>query len=197
MVKRVDVLTGGASSVYGADAVAGVVNFVLDTDFEGVRGWHPVRRLPAQQRQRSGRSRSTRTPASSTRPAAPVMARLEREHRGRRQVRRRQGPRFGLYRLPQRRAASEVRARLLQLLTRPRLGRSGVRRLVHVPAGSLPLIRPGLGFDGDFVLDLTGRRRQHLPGAHAVRSSTTAPSTTCSVPTGSGSAGGFANYDRQ
>ena len=38
LVKRVDVLTGGASSVYGADAVAGVVNFVLDRDFEGVRG---------------------------------------------------------------------------------------------------------------------------------------------------------------
>ena len=37
MVKRVDVLTGGASSVYGADAVAGVVNFILDTDFTGVR----------------------------------------------------------------------------------------------------------------------------------------------------------------
>jgi outer membrane receptor protein involved in Fe transport len=38
LVKRVDVLTGGASSVYGADAVAGVINFVLDTSFEGVRG---------------------------------------------------------------------------------------------------------------------------------------------------------------
>jgi iron complex outermembrane receptor protein len=38
LVKRVDVLTGGASSVYGADAVAGVVNFVLDTEFEGFRG---------------------------------------------------------------------------------------------------------------------------------------------------------------
>ncbi len=37
LVKRVDVLTGGASSVYGADAVAGVVNFILDKDFEGVR----------------------------------------------------------------------------------------------------------------------------------------------------------------
>ena len=37
IVKRVDVLTGGASSVYGADAVAGVVNFVMDTEFEGVR----------------------------------------------------------------------------------------------------------------------------------------------------------------
>ena len=37
LVKRVEVLTGGASSVYGADAVAGVVNFIIDTQFEGVR----------------------------------------------------------------------------------------------------------------------------------------------------------------
>ena len=37
MINRVDVLTGGASSVYGADAVAGVVNFIMDTDFEGLR----------------------------------------------------------------------------------------------------------------------------------------------------------------
>lgn len=37
LIQRVDVLTGGASSVYGADAVAGVVNFVLDTDFEGFK----------------------------------------------------------------------------------------------------------------------------------------------------------------
>lgn len=38
LLKRIDVLTGGASSVYGTDAVAGVVNFILDTDFEGMRG---------------------------------------------------------------------------------------------------------------------------------------------------------------
>jgi iron complex outermembrane recepter protein len=37
LVKRVDVLTGGASSVYGADAVAGVVNFIMDTTFTGLR----------------------------------------------------------------------------------------------------------------------------------------------------------------
>ena len=37
LVDRVEVLTGGASSVYGADAVSGVVNFIMDTDFEGVR----------------------------------------------------------------------------------------------------------------------------------------------------------------
>jgi iron complex outermembrane receptor protein len=37
LIERVDILTGGASSVYGADAVGGVVNFVLNTHFEGVR----------------------------------------------------------------------------------------------------------------------------------------------------------------
>jgi iron complex outermembrane recepter protein len=43
LIERVDILTGGASSVYGADAVAGVVNFILNTHFEGVRvdaGYH-------------------------------------------------------------------------------------------------------------------------------------------------------------
>jgi iron complex outermembrane recepter protein len=33
---RVETITGGASSVYGADAIAGVVNFVLKRDFEGL-----------------------------------------------------------------------------------------------------------------------------------------------------------------
>ncbi|THD64845.1 MAG: TonB-dependent receptor [Phenylobacterium sp.] len=37
LVERVDVLTGGASATYGADAVAGVVNFVMLHNFEGVR----------------------------------------------------------------------------------------------------------------------------------------------------------------
>ncbi|MFZ5718768.1 MAG: TonB-dependent receptor domain-containing protein [Pseudomonadota bacterium] len=37
LVSRVDVLTGGASAVYGADAVGGVVNFIMQKNFEGVR----------------------------------------------------------------------------------------------------------------------------------------------------------------
>jgi outer membrane receptor protein involved in Fe transport len=37
LIERVDVLTGGASAVYGADAVAGVVNFILNTHYEGVK----------------------------------------------------------------------------------------------------------------------------------------------------------------
>ncbi|NMR24657.1 TonB-dependent receptor [Pseudoalteromonas sp. NEC-BIFX-2020_015] len=35
-IERVEIMTGGASSVYGSDAVAGVVNFVLKDDFEGI-----------------------------------------------------------------------------------------------------------------------------------------------------------------
>jgi len=37
LIERVDVVTGGASSVYGADAVAGVVNFITKRDFSGVQ----------------------------------------------------------------------------------------------------------------------------------------------------------------
>ncbi len=36
LVERVDILTDGASSIYGSDAVAGVVNVILRSDFEGL-----------------------------------------------------------------------------------------------------------------------------------------------------------------
>ena len=35
MIERIEVLTDGASSVYGSDAVAGVVNFILRSDYQG------------------------------------------------------------------------------------------------------------------------------------------------------------------
>ena len=37
LMSRVDVVTGGASAVYGSDAVAGVVNFILDKKFDGFK----------------------------------------------------------------------------------------------------------------------------------------------------------------
>jgi iron complex outermembrane receptor protein len=37
LIERVDVVTGGASAVYGSDAVAGVINFVMKKNFEGVQ----------------------------------------------------------------------------------------------------------------------------------------------------------------
>jgi outer membrane receptor protein involved in Fe transport len=42
MLKRIDVVTGGASAVYGSDAMSGAVNFILRDDFEGFEveyGW--------------------------------------------------------------------------------------------------------------------------------------------------------------
>jgi outer membrane receptor protein involved in Fe transport len=36
LVERIDVVTGGASAVYGSDAISGAVNFVMKKDFEGV-----------------------------------------------------------------------------------------------------------------------------------------------------------------
>lgn len=38
LVERVDIVTGGASAAYGSDAVAGVVNFVLQKKFAGIKG---------------------------------------------------------------------------------------------------------------------------------------------------------------
>lgn len=47
LVERVEVVTGGASATYGSDAIAGVVNFIMKQDFEGIQidgqfgeNWH-------------------------------------------------------------------------------------------------------------------------------------------------------------
>jgi outer membrane receptor protein involved in Fe transport len=37
LLDRVDVVTGGGSAVYGSDAVSGVINFVLDKEFQGIK----------------------------------------------------------------------------------------------------------------------------------------------------------------
>lgn len=37
LIERVEVVTGGASAVYGSDAMAGVVNFIMKRDFEGIQ----------------------------------------------------------------------------------------------------------------------------------------------------------------
>ena len=38
LISRIDVVTGGASAVYGSDALAGVINFVLDKEYVGLKG---------------------------------------------------------------------------------------------------------------------------------------------------------------
>ncbi len=37
LIQRVDIVTGGASAVYGSDAVAGVVNYIVDKNFNGIK----------------------------------------------------------------------------------------------------------------------------------------------------------------
>ncbi len=37
MIERVEVLNDGASSVYGSDAIGGVVNFILKKDYQGAQ----------------------------------------------------------------------------------------------------------------------------------------------------------------
>jgi len=36
MIERIDILTGGASAIYGSDAIAGVINIITKTDIEGI-----------------------------------------------------------------------------------------------------------------------------------------------------------------
>jgi outer membrane receptor protein involved in Fe transport len=38
LIERVEVVTGGASAAYGSDAISGVTNFILNTDFDGISG---------------------------------------------------------------------------------------------------------------------------------------------------------------
>ena len=37
LIERIEVVTGGASAAYGSDALSGVINFILDKDYEGVK----------------------------------------------------------------------------------------------------------------------------------------------------------------
>jgi len=48
-VERIEVLRDGASAIYGADAVAGVINFILRKDYQGaeVSTYTPIRRARA------------------------------------------------------------------------------------------------------------------------------------------------------
>jgi iron complex outermembrane recepter protein len=60
LVERVEVVTGGASATYGSDAVAGVVNFIMKKDFDGLQvdgqlgeNWHSNHNGYAQDLQRA------------------------------------------------------------------------------------------------------------------------------------------------
>jgi iron complex outermembrane receptor protein len=84
LVQRVDTVTGGVSAVYGSDAVTGVVNYVIDKKFNGLRalaqtgvsGRATVARWTSGSRSvsRSSTTGATSRPATSiaTRRAFPI-----------------------------------------------------------------------------------------------------------------------------
>ena len=59
-IERVEVLKDGASAIYGSDAIAGVVNFILEKNFQGVAARRHLWHADAQWRRHR-----TRTPTSS------------------------------------------------------------------------------------------------------------------------------------
>ena len=65
-IERVELLTGGASSMYGSDAVAGVVNIILKKNFEGLS---LTRRTACRAKATTPRPRSPR-PGAPTSPTA-------------------------------------------------------------------------------------------------------------------------------
>ena len=69
LIDRVEVLTGGASAVYGSDAIAGVVNFILKTHFQGLQIDEQTVVRPGRRRQSARRSRR-RSPIASTSSAS-------------------------------------------------------------------------------------------------------------------------------
>jgi iron complex outermembrane receptor protein len=72
LITRVDVVTGGASAAYGSDALAGVVNFIIDNNFTGFKARSPAGRPPTTTA-RTGRSRSAAgwpSPASAATSSA-------------------------------------------------------------------------------------------------------------------------------
>ena len=72
MVERVEVLTGGASAVYGSDAIAGVVNFIMKKDFEGVQFDAQYGFYQHNERlRRSGRSQAARRDRGSCAQTQP------------------------------------------------------------------------------------------------------------------------------
>jgi len=124
MIERVDILTGGASAVYGSDAVAGVVNFIMKRDFEGVQVtsqynfyWHENDfNGPGATKLRDViAARAATNPAEFARQQR---RRARQHHRLRHRVRQRQDP--------------AARPRLLGLLAEPADRRfADLRRLLH------------------------------------------------------------------
>ena len=104
LVQRVETITGGASAVYGADAIGGVTNFILRDNFQGIADRLAVWRDRGRRRRGNAVVRRVRR----------ELVRRQRQHRDRRRVLQ---PRSGLcekQRLLQRALQRPVRGRHLR-----------------------------------------------------------------------------------
>ena len=109
LIERVEVLTGGASAVYGSDAIAGVVNFIMNDHFEGVQvqwnanGFNHHQQDTLQSLINRNAGQSGRLPDSGQR--GPGRSNAELQHAAGRELCRRQGQRDALLQLPPCRAS--------------------------------------------------------------------------------------------
>ena len=141
LVERVELLTGGASSVYGADAVGGVVNFIINKKFEGVRingGYSFYNHKNDDSKSQARRGRCGLQPAGRHRQPR---IRQDLLVHGRFEFRGRSRQRYVLCDLSRYRSGLAERLRLQ--FVHVQLGRRiQLRRLEHLVPGALPLGRP-------------------------------------------------------
>ena len=133
LISSVQILTGGASSVYGADAVAGVVNFILDTHFEGVKidaGYNFFQH--SQDNPNGVQQAVSRGGLYAGAGLGRYRLRQERLDPGGLELCRQQGQRDCLPHLRQHRPGAAEVLRLQRLLTHRGCQRPGVRRLGHL-----------------------------------------------------------------
>ena len=114
LIQRVEVLTGGAAAVYGSDAVAGVVNFILDTKLNGIK--IGARSAPISTTIGTSSHRSCSTGGNSRiREAASSTAARKRVDVIRAQLFRQSRAHHALRRIPQDRRGHSRSARLWRL----------------------------------------------------------------------------------
>ncbi len=189
LVERVDILTGGASAVYGADAVAGVVNFVMNDHFEGVRfiandGFY-------NHSQHNGGASRDRQPRRVRRTDGFRDGRTDRGfHRhDRLEFRRRQGQRGSLYRLSAHRSGAAGNARLLGVLADLLWPGARLRRLGHDVPDALRLAHRSVsGGSGRLA-------RTHLVAAGVAAGTTMRRLNYFQRPDDRYTGGAFAHYD--
>jgi hypothetical protein len=174
LIKRIEVLTGGASAVYGSDAVAGVVNFIMNDSFEGVQIQYNGSTYQHTQNGSYGdlAARAATNPAQFQVPGDFLgrRHRPELQHPDGIELCQRQGQRDDLLPVPEHQRAAPEQVQLQRLLVRKhrRSGRlaAAVRRLVDGVPGRFTNGNTGKSAT---IVNAAGRRAAVLHGAGPVQ----------------------------